>query len=60
MGREQEKSGRRDCNKKIKVFLTILCKIYKVRYLKVAKVTFFFIISPREKLSPDILLYINV
>lgn len=45
--------------KKIKVFLTVLCKMYKVRYLKVAKVTFF-IISPREKLSPDFLLYINV
>lgn len=59
MGREQEKSGRRDCNKKIKVFLTVLCKMYKVSYLKVAKVTFF-IVSPREKLSPDILLYINV
>lgn len=59
MGREQEKSGRRDCNKKIQVFLTVLCKMYKVRYLKVAKVTFF-IISPREKLSPDFLLCINV
>lgn len=58
MGREQEKSGRR-VKKKIEVFLTVLCKMYKVRYLKVAKVTFS-MVPPREKLSPDILLYINV
>lgn len=34
--------------KKIKVFLTVLCKIYKVRYLKVAKVTFFYHFSKRK------------